>query len=176
LEQLVNLEHEQNATGLMGAYVALAHGDLGHAVQMAYRTPDEAYLLRQAAASDGASPELVQQALALSDDQGTGAHSIWPAIALNMREHGRGDAFAEILAKARSTPEATRGIADMLAFLQLAGQGKMDQAEAKLNGVTPELRGEAYAAGVVLLGRKAPQAWRTGARCLLFAAERPYLG
>lgn len=176
LEQLVHLEHEQSAVGLMGAYVALAHGDLGRAVQMAFRTPDEAYLLRQAAASEGASPELVQQAMALPDDQGIGAHSIWSAIALNMREHGRSDAFAGILAKARSTPAAARGIDDMLAFLQLAREGKVGQAEAKLNGVAPEVRGEAYAAGVVLLGRKAPQAWRTGARCLLFAAERPFLG
>jgi hypothetical protein len=176
LEMMGALEHQQRAEGVMGAYVALAHGDLDRAVQMAIRTPDETFILRQAAASDGASAELIQRALALPEEQGIGGSSIWPAIALNMREHGRSDEFATTLANGRTSPEASHGIDQMLTFLQLAQEGHLAQAEARLDGVAPYTRGEAYAAGVVLLGPKAPKAWRIAARCLLFAAERPYLG
>lgn len=176
LEMMGALEHQQRAEGVMGAYVALAHGDLDRAVQMAIRAPDETFILRQAAASDGASAELIQRALALPEDQGIGGSSIWPAIALNMREHGRSDKFATTLANGRTSPEASHGVDQMLAFLQLAQEGHLVQAEARLDGVAPYTRGEAYAAGVVLLGPKAPKAWRIAARCLLFAAERPYLG
>lgn len=176
LEVMRSLETESHAQGLMGAYTALAHGDLDQAVQLAIRTPDETFILRQAAASDGASTALIQRALALPANQGIGSTSIWSAIALNMREHGRSDLFAAVLASGRSSPEAARGIDNMLAFLQLARQGHLDQAEARLDGVSLDARGEAYAAGVVLLGEKAPVAWRLAARCLLFSVERPYLG
>ncbi len=176
LEMLDALEHEQTADGLKGAYVALEHGDLDRAVQLAIRTPDEAFIVRQAAASVGASTELIQHALALPANQGINSTSVWSAIALNMRMHGRSDQFATALAGARSSPEASRGIDQMLAFLQLAQEGHLEQAEARLDGVAPVARGEAYAAGIVLLGNKAPATWLRAARCLLFSAERPYLG
>ena len=34
--------------------------------------------------------------------------------------------------------------------------------------------GNAYAMGVILLGPRAPAAWRDGAKRLLFVTERPY--
>ena len=37
-----------------------------------------------------------------------------------------------------------------------------------------EWRGQAYAAALVILGPRAPAAWRRGADRLLFVPERPY--
>jgi hypothetical protein len=63
----------------------------------------------------------------------------------------------------------------MLDFMAAVQSGqKPDKAEALLDGVEPDLRGNAYAMGVILLGSRAPAAWRDGAQRLLFATERPY--
>jgi hypothetical protein len=43
-----------------------------------------------------------------------------------------------------------------------------------LNGLPPDLRGQACSMAVVLLGKNAPPAWRSAARGLLFSMERPY--
>ena len=43
------------------------------------------------------------------------------------------------------------------------------------SGKDVRLRGSLRAAGIVLLGKKAPMHWRKEARALLFAPERPYL-
>jgi hypothetical protein len=48
------------------------------------------------------------------------------------------------------------------------------QAETLLDGLPPELRGQAYCIGTIVLGARAPAAWREGAKRLLFAPERPY--
>jgi hypothetical protein len=36
------------------------------------------------------------------------------------------------------------------------------------------MRGQAYAVGVIVLGKHAPKTWRDGANALLFGSERPY--
>jgi hypothetical protein len=38
----------------------------------------------------------------------------------------------------------------------------------------PYFRGQAHSIGVIMLGARAPAAWRRGAKRLLFASERPY--
>ena len=48
-------------------------------------------------------------------------------------------------------------------------------AEKTLGGaVQMEIRGLAYAGGVVALGQRAPDEWRETAKRLLFITERPY--
>jgi hypothetical protein len=47
-------------------------------------------------------------------------------------------------------------------------------AESELTGLTAAMRGHAYSVAAVVLGERTPEAWRTGAKRLLFASERPY--
>ncbi len=63
----------------------------------------------------------------------------------------------------------------MLGFMKSIQQG-LDpaMAEHQLNGLTPELRGQAYSIGVVLMEKNAPKHWCDVARRLLFVSERPY--
>jgi hypothetical protein len=65
----------------------------------------------------------------------------------------------------------------MLRFADALRRGEApEQAEQLLAGMPPELRGQGYSIGMVLLGAKAPVAWRDAARQLLFASERPFFG
>lgn len=47
-------------------------------------------------------------------------------------------------------------------------------AAGLLEGLPTELRGQAYGAGLVPLGKRAPLGWRDAAKRLLFTYERPY--
>lgn len=174
LRAFVGLERDTDVGDAMRGYVALARGQLDQALALTPRISDQARMLRLVAASDGASVEAVQRALALPDDQGIDGDSVWTALALDMREGRGAHAFDATLDKFRATPDGTRMVDAMLAFMRLAEQGDTERAQASLVGLPPQARGQAYAAGTVLLGRRTPAAWRMGARCLLFGAERPY--
>jgi hypothetical protein len=129
-------------------------------------------LLRLLAASSGASPELVKNALALAPSDGLDPHTIWPAVALAMRE--KRDPSPLLAVKSAVPEQSARTVLLFLEALRKGGVGS--NAENWLAGLDPESRGQAYSAAIVLLGDKAPQAWREAARQLLFVTERPYLG
>jgi hypothetical protein len=63
-----------------------------------------------------------------------------------------------------TTAEAPASLAD-----------ELGAAEAKLDGVQPALRGEAYVFASVIAQDRVPPRWRALARALLFADERPHL-
>lgn len=155
------------------AYAELARGRIDQAVQLAQSRPQgQARLLRLAAASQGASAALVQRALALPAGDGIDDGTVWAAIALALRQ-GQ-DPAALLPAAQRSAP---RQVETMLRFAEAVRRGEAPEtAERLLEGLTPDLRGQAYSLAGVLLGDKTPPAWREGARRLLFASERPFLG
>lgn len=155
------------------AYAELAQGRIDAAMALAQNRPETAArLLRLAAASSGASPALVARALALPADKGLDESTVWSAIALAQRA-GQ-DAGPLVEAARRMSPQHGQAL---LAFAEALRRGQAaEQAERLLEGLPPELRGQAWAMGAMLLGEKAPAAWREGARRLLFASERPFLG
>jgi len=174
LQRLLALETGQGAdTPAFKAYAELAHGRVESAVALAHAKPQsEARLLRLAAASDHASPALVSRALALPLDSGLDESTVWAGIGLALRA-GRDTAAFEPALR-RAAPQQTDA---MLRFIDALKRGMPpEQAERLLDGVTPELRGQGYSVGTIVLGTRAPAAWREGARRLLFAAERPYFG
>jgi len=151
------------------AYSLLAKGQIGPALDQAKSDPaTEARLLWLAAGSDGADAALAQRALAQSD--GLDSVTLWVAAALAARSHKDPSAYVKDLPAAWQ--EYRQPMLDFIAAIQ--GGQKPDKAEALLDGADPELRGHAYAVGVILLGQHAPAAWRDGAKKLLFATERPY--
>lgn len=155
------------------AYAELARGRFDRALQLAHEHPQsEARMLRLAAASDGASPALIVKALALPADQGIDDSSVWAGVALAARAKQDLSAFAPAI------QQATRGRHEgLLRFIDALRSGQRPEvAERLLDGLTPELRGHGYSIGAVMLGAKAPQAWRDAAKRLLFVSERPYFG
>lgn len=172
LRQLLALETGQGIeVPALRAYVELGLGRVDKAVGLSDKTPEvQARMLRLAAASDGADSRLVAKALALPADKGLDDSTVWPSVALAVREKRDLSAFEPLLRRISPTQYAT-----MLKFVNALATGTAPaDAAGLLEGLPTELRGQAYSAGVVLLGRKAPTAWRDAAKRLLFTYERPY--
>ncbi|HKX43735.1 MAG TPA: M48 family metallopeptidase [Burkholderiaceae bacterium] len=172
LRQMLALESGQGVTTpAYRAYPELARGNVERAVQLAHDKPQsEARLLRLAAASDGAGAALVAKVLALPLDQGLDDSTVWASLALAARARQGLDGY---LAAARhAAPDKADA---MLRFVDALKNGASPQeAELLLDGLAPELRGHACSMGTIMLGAKAPRAWRDAAKRLLFASERPY--
>lgn len=155
------------------AYSELARGRIDSAVSLAQSRPQgQARLIRLAAASRGAAPALVARALALPAGDGVDQSTVWPSLALALRNGQDGAGF--VAAAQRASPQHA---STLLRFAEALRRGEAPEAaERLLDGIPPEQRGQGYSLGSVLLGDKAPAAWRESARRLLFASERPYLG
>lgn len=155
------------------SYHALAGGQLDAAVTDAAPNPDvQARIVRLAAASQGASAALLQQARALDATAGLDMFTAPTAWALAARQGWPVEPLRE--ATVRATGEDAAGISRFFAAVQAGAD--QQHADAALTGVSLVGRGLAYAMAAVLLGERCPQAWREGAKQLLFGSERPYLG
>ena len=127
-------------------------------------------LVRLAAASEGAGAELVARALALPAGAGLDEDTAWASIALAVKTQRDPAPYFEHVK--RLPPEQAGAV---LRFINEATRGAgAEAAERHIPPVQPDVRGHFYSVGVVLLGEKAPAAWRDGAKSLLFASERPY--
>ena len=172
LRRLLALESGQGIDApVLKAYVELGLGRVDKALGLSDKTPEaRARMLRLAAASDGADSGLIAKALALPADKGLDESTVWPSLALAAREKRDLSAFEPLLRRVSPTQYAT-----MLKFVNALATGTAPaDAAGLLEGLPTELRGQAYSAGVVLLGQKAPTAWRDAAKRLLFTYERPY--
>jgi Zn-dependent protease with chaperone function len=174
LRRLIALESGQGVQDPVGqAYGELARGQLARAVQLSQERPEsQARVLRLAAASDGATGTMLMKALALPADQGVDQSTVWSGLALAARAVN--DLAPLQQAARRLAPERAEQMLRLVAALQ---QGQpVEQAQRLMDGLDPELRGHGYVMGVIMLGAKAPKAWRDAAKRLLFVSERPYLG
>jgi hypothetical protein len=127
-------------------------------------------VLRLAAASDGASPEIVARALALPSDQGIDHATVWTALGLAVRE--RKDPAQYVAAIREGKDDEAEKLLSFITSLRTATNPA--DAESVLDGVSIDSRGLAYSTAVVILGSRAPAEWRRGAERLLFVPERPY--
>ena len=154
------------------AYQALYRGELEKAVSLVNNEQDsKARVLRLAAASTGASDSLRQKAFALPVEAGIDSKTVWAAVGLALRSQRDFEPYFKVIGKMpQSMTTSYREFIAKLRINDLAG------AESALKGLAPEYRAQAYTIGVIVLDKQAPTAWRDGAKRLLFASERPYLG
>lgn len=153
----------------------LGRGELDASLESLARVPDgaelEPVLLRLIAASEGATDQHGARAWSLGTEQGIDPLSVWPTIALAVRQGRDAEPF---IAQARAF--ADEQVDAMLRLLDVAALGA--DPNGVMNAVTsqlvPSLRGQALVMGIVLLGEAAPPEWRRDARALLFTRERPY--
>jgi hypothetical protein len=157
--------------GVDKAYHHVALGEVDAAVNEKIQDPQDASrVLRLAAASDGASPQIVARALALPIDQGIDHVSVWAALGLAVRE--RKDPAPYVAAIRESNDEDADKLLGFITSLRTSANPT--DADKLLDGISIEGRGEAYSAALVILGQRAPAQWRRGADRLLFVPERPY--
>jgi Zn-dependent protease with chaperone function len=175
LRQMIALESgEQTADSPMHAYHLMASGRLEQATTRVAGADqvNGPRIVRLVGASDGADAAAVRAALALPDEAGIDPDTVWPALALALRERQSATTLRQ--AALASDPEDAP---DMLKFIDAVRSGaSVAQAESALGAVSPRSRGMAYSAAVVLKGQQCPDAWRQAAKRLLFAPERPYFG
>jgi Zn-dependent protease with chaperone function len=128
-----------------------------------------ARMLRLVAASDGATDNQIRRSLSRQPDKDMSVEAALVTAALAMRMGADAEPFLKVV-------EAGFGPAmpQVRQFLQWTQKGRYTEAEAVLSGLPLEIRGNATSAGCVLAGSAAPAAWRSTARRLLFAPERPY--
>ncbi|MCB9588972.1 MAG: M48 family metalloprotease [Polyangiaceae bacterium] len=172
LEMLAHLESGLELDETERGYQFLNQGDLPTAVKRAEAIPSMLpRVIRFAAVSHGATPEIVERALALPVDQGVDASTVWPALALAALNNRELDPYIKV-AK-RTLPEH----ADLLLGL-LAKSGeklvKPSDLDPQLNRLPPDARARAYVLASSYLGDSAPLEWRRFAMNWLFAPERPY--
>lgn len=173
LQHELSLETDAEASSDVDlAYHHLNRGALETAVATAGHGDSADRVLRLVAASDGASQDIVDRALDMSLERGIDVDSGWAAFALALREHRNLAAYASALRR--------QGIRDaefqqVMTFLRAAQKDpQTTDATALLRGLPLEVRGHAYGAACVVLGKRTPTSWRSSAQRLLFVAERPY--
>jgi Zn-dependent protease with chaperone function len=155
--------------GAARAYSMLAQGNLVGAVSAAQEDPEiRDNVLRLAAASGGASPALIKQALGLSKEAPSEA-SLWPSIALAEREH---QSHPALDAQARKElPEYDKAL---LPFATDSFLKNRAAAEAALGQLSPEHQRHACVMALVRAAELAPAPCSKLATSALFASERPY--
>jgi len=128
--------------------------------------------LRLIAASEGAPADLIERSLTLAPNQGMDSDVFWSALGLALRHQRNAE---PLLAKLKA--EQNQEALPLRKFVEIM-QTTQDpaQADKALQNVLPQMRAQAYVLGVIVLGRKAPAAWRDFAKKALLVTERPYLG
>ncbi|HUQ53253.1 MAG TPA: hypothetical protein VM692_13590, partial [Gammaproteobacteria bacterium] len=129
---------------------------------------DLARIVRLAAASDGAPPELVQRALRLPQDS-VDPTTIFAVIGLLLRERDGTDGIAALAR--RTVPPMAAALMDIVDAVDARDFRRVDRL---LEVADPAMRGQVYAMATVALGQATPRAWRDSAMRLLFVPERPY--
>lgn len=129
-------------------------------------------LLRLVAASEGVDPTLASRAWSLGDEEGISGLTVWPTIALAMREGRDPTPFIEF-ARTIHQPEDMEAMMRVLDVSALQAEPRARMTEIT-NRLFPFLRGQALVMGIIFLGEEAPEAWRGAAQALLFTRERPF--
>jgi len=152
------------------AYTLLSKGKLKEAIDHTKNNELQDIIMRQAAVSDGANQSIIDLALALENDKGINAYSIWSALGLAVRE---GKDPGHFRAKIKELyPEDENKIFE---FIDLVKYGSINDAEQKLTDIRPLELGLFYTLGIIILQENAPKKWKKNAKGLLFLNERPYL-
>jgi Zn-dependent protease with chaperone function len=169
LASLLALENGETVEGPERAISLLAHGDLDDAVATARPQPGVlAVVLQLAAASDGASQALVNEALARAEELPDG-DAMWPTIALLEREQRPHAALDALASKQGPFAPHLLKFADA-AFLK----GAPAAVEAELWKLPAAQQPHACVMALVRVGAAAPSPCRELAKAALFASERPY--
>lgn len=155
-------------------YIEMSRGNLDRAFSLATaNSQPPVSLLILVGASEGASQKQVAKALDAGQALTVGNfESLLPSVGLAIK-HGRSaDKQLELL-KYLSPEDAQR----MRAFVKVLQTSKDPrEAEQVLAGLTPQYRAQAYSAGLIVLGPRAPAQWRTFVKRALFPVEHPYFG
>ncbi|MDH7444992.1 M48 family metallopeptidase [Aquimarina sp. 2201CG14-23] len=151
------------------AYSLLNKGQLKEAINHTRNDKLQDFIIRYAAASDGADQSIIESALSLGIEKGINAYTIWSALGLAVRENKD---IALYRSKIKEFyPEDENKIFE---FIDLVKSNNLKVAKQKLGDIRPLELGSFYSLGTIILKDKAPKQWRANAKGLLFLNEGPY--
>ena len=161
---------EADSGSPLEGYAMLASARLADAARVAKSAAEKEHrLLRLIGASDGATDAMIDEALALPVADGGDMMVMMYALAAR---HGRSTAPFETAIR-KDAPRTADGL---LRFLDSLRRGEdPERARAAIGSLRLSGRLNLLYAGVVLLGPKAPAAWRLEVERGLFVGERGYL-
>jgi hypothetical protein len=169
LASLLALEDGDVGDDAERAFSLLTRGELNGAVKLARAQPNIfAIVLPLAAASDGASQSLVDEALGMLD-QATDPSALWASLALAERETRPHAALDAKVAKLDSPVAEMSKFADAK-FLEADPAA----VEAALWRLPADDQSYACVMALVRVGVAAPAPCRDLAKAALFGSERPY--
>ncbi|MFS4447546.1 M48 family metallopeptidase [Maribacter sp. 2307UL18-2] len=151
-------------------YYLISQGKLEEALTFTDKYPEtRSRVLRVLAASEGVSPKILEEALAMNTDDGIDFDSVWLALGVAVREGANSSEYLNTL--------KIMGIdGNMLTeFIQLTKQRNTQAAEALIADLDFRFKSHFYALGTTILGKQAPQAWKVYTQTLLFANERQFI-
>ncbi len=152
-------------------YAPLAKGDIDTFLAAPDLNPHQkARRLRLAAASRPDDDKLVGQALNLKDDLGVDRSVLGAAAGLAIRRALSVEAVDALSSKHMSRKERQH----WQAFVAALRKGDRIAVEQAVDGMFPDLRGQAYVAALVSGVPGIPADWRQQVERLTFVAERPY--
>lgn len=171
LEQYLATETGENLQGTPAlAYSLLHKGQVDEAYRVGNGGEGDPQLLVLLAASKGAPPEWQEQALLLKPEEVQHPVSLVYLAALAHRNgqpyHGYITTYETLYPQERKT-----SLDVIRQFIEKGSPGELGEEE--LTGLDPFQRGLAYSAALVMFPDAARESWRTAARALLFASERP---
>ncbi|MEJ8845771.1 M48 family metallopeptidase [Variovorax rhizosphaerae] len=167
-------------------YAALDRGQLDRALALAEApSAPEPRLALMVGASDGAGPAAVAAALKAQTRLAMDFDNAWVAIGLAIKSGQKTEQMLAAFVRQLPAAEA-KAVGNFVAGLEaMRGQprdalrpepGFRDRThlEAMLQGVSPQVRAQAYGIGLIAWGQHAPAPWRSFAKRALLPAERPY--
>jgi hypothetical protein len=157
--------------GEIGAYASLARGNIEAALRDRTLAPaNRAHLLRLAAASEGASKSVIDEALTLPPALGLDDDTLIPTLIIDEKS-GQDSVSATERQSAVNIPHQAQIVR---AYELVRSHALPSAVDAAVSGMAPTDRGHIYAAAALLWGQQCPPQWRRLARELLFATERPF--
>ena len=143
---------------------------MNQAYRLSQGAKDDPLLLHLLAASEGAEKEWKEAALKIPVDEITDTTLNMYRVAIAMQ---LGQSFEQYIdAIEKSFEDRDRSPVPALRYLT---QNVPDaEFERRMKGLFVRARGALLATAVTMYPNQAPSEWRTAARALLFATERPY--
>ncbi|MEJ8855396.1 M48 family metallopeptidase [Variovorax robiniae] len=167
-------------------YAALDRGQLDRALALAEApSAPEPRLALMVGASDGATPAAVAAALKAQARLAMDWDDAWMAVGLAIKSGQKTDQVLAALVRRLPAAEA-KALGKFVASVEALRDPPRDpqrpepifrdrtHLEALLQGVSPQLRAQAYGIGLIAWGQRAPAPWRSFAKRALLPAERPY--
>lgn len=170
LSRMLNLESGKGySKSPYRFYSLLDKGNFKEALKAAREMDEPQRYIRMLAASDGVPPAIIREALKFNTKKGIDASTVLISWSLAVKTKNNTTQYEKMTKTLLRSGDAALKVLN-----KIRKKGAYKAFENDLNGLNITERGYTYAAACALLGKKAPVKWKSKAKKILYASERPY--